>query len=256
MLEDIFISFVIYAFLGWLTEVIYAFYKHGEFVNRGFLHGPFCPIYGIGIVSVTTLLVNFKGNLVILYVLSIFITSILEYFTGYALEIFFHSTWWDYSNEKYNINGKICLKFSLLWGLACIIIVKVVDPFVSMLLYDFKIFLGYYENVFSSIIFLYFSTDIIVTLLSLYGFKSILQSFQSIQLKYTEEFTKLKENAQLNVEDIMKFKNEFRAKEEAIFNRITKNQRRLLYSFPNLTMKRNKLTLEIKKWLKERESEN
>ena len=96
MWEDLFIAFIIYSFLGWVTEVIFAFYKQKKFVNRGFLRGPFCPLYGIGVVLTTHLLFNFRNNIILLYILSVIITSALELITGYILDIFFHTTWWDY----------------------------------------------------------------------------------------------------------------------------------------------------------------
>ena len=254
MLNDLFvlfILFVIYSFLGWLTEVLYAFYKHRKFVNRGFLFGPFCPIYGIGVVLASKLLFNFKANIIILYILSVIITSALEYITSYILEIFFQSTWWDYSNQKYNINGKICLIFSLLWGLACVLIVKIVNPFVENLLSVFINLLGSYEKLFLEIVFLYFCADFIITLVSLFGFKRILLSLQNIKQKYNVEFAKLKENKQISMEDIIRFKNDFTLKQETIFNKITKNQKRILKAFPYINSKRYKLIEEIKKRIKE-----
>lgn len=251
MLKDLFIYFVIYSFLGWLTEVFYAFFKHRKFVNRGFLFGPFCPIYGFAVVLASKLLINFKSNIIILFILSVILTSVIEYITCYVLEIFFQSTWWDYSNEKYNIDGKICLKFSMLWGLACVFIVEIVNPIVQNISSAFTNLLGSYENLLLEIVFIYFCTDFIVTLVSLFGFKRILLSLQNIKQRYNEEFAKLKENTQISMEDIARFKNEFSLREENIFNKITKNQKRLLRAFPYINSKRYKLIEEIKKRIKE-----
>ena len=251
MLEDLFVLFVIYSFLGWITEIIYAFFKHRKFVNRGFLFGPFCPIYGIAIVLASQLLFNFKANIFILFILSVIITSVVEYITSYILEIFFQSTWWDYSNEKFNINGKICLKFSLIWGLACVFIVKITNPFVLNHLNILTRVFGSYEKLILEITFVYFCTDFIITLVSLFGFKRILLSLQNIKQKYNIEFAKLKENTQITMEDITRFKNEFSLKEETIFNKITKNQKRLLKAFPYINSKRYKLIEEIKKRIRE-----
>jgi len=251
MLENLFILFVIYSFLGWLTEVFYAFFKHRKFVNRGFLFGPFCPIYGIGVVMASKLLFGFRSNIILLYLLSVVLASALEYLTSYILEIFFQSTWWDYSNEKYNIDGKICLKFSLLWGLACVFVVEILNPFVVNIINLFTNLLGPYENLFLELVLLYFCTDFVITSISLFGFKRILFSFQNIKQKYNTEFAKLKENTQISLEDISRFKNEFALKEENIFNKITKNQQRLLKAFPYINSRRYKLIEEIKKRIKE-----
>ena len=122
--------FLIYGFVGWCTEVIFAAVNSGKFVNRGFLNGPICPIYGFGILAVVRLLKPFGNNILLLFVGSVLITSGLEYITGFLLEKLFHQKWWDYSDVPFNIQGYICLKFSLLWGLACMFIVEIIHPLV------------------------------------------------------------------------------------------------------------------------------
>lgn len=120
--------FFIYAFLGWCTEVSYAALKSGRFVNRGFLNGPVCPVYGCGAVIVLWVLEPLRGNLLLLFLGSVALTSLLEWLTGVVLERLFHQRWWDYSQEPFNLNGYICLRFSIAWGLACLFVVKLVHP--------------------------------------------------------------------------------------------------------------------------------
>lgn len=120
--------FFIYAFLGWCTEVSYAALKTGRFVNRGFLNGPVCPVYGFGVVIVLWVLEPLRGNLLLLFLGSVALTSLLEWLTGFALERLFHQRWWDYSQEPFNLGGYICLRFSAAWGLACLFVVKLVHP--------------------------------------------------------------------------------------------------------------------------------
>lgn len=120
--------FLIYAFLGWCTEVSYAALTTGKFVNRGFLNGPLCPIYGFGVIIVLTCLTPLQHNLPLLFLGSVLLTSLLEWLTGFVLEKLFHQRWWDYSNEPFNLNGYICLRFSIAWGLACLFVVKLVHP--------------------------------------------------------------------------------------------------------------------------------
>jgi len=91
--------FLIYAFIGWCTEVSYATLDAGKFVNRGFLNGPYCPIYGIGVLVVVVILTPLKNSLLILFIGSFVLTSVLEYITGYVLEKVFHNKWWDYSDK-------------------------------------------------------------------------------------------------------------------------------------------------------------
>ena len=106
--------FIIYAFIGWCTEVSYAALDRGIFVNRGFLNGPYCPIYGCGVLIVVVLLTPLKKNLLILYLGSFLLTSVLEFITGFVMEKVFHNKWWDYSDKPFNIMGYVCLKFSIL----------------------------------------------------------------------------------------------------------------------------------------------
>lgn len=122
--------FAIYSFLGWCTEVVYAAVNTGKFVNRGFLNGPVCSIYGFAIVGIIICLAPLKENLLILFIGSVFLTSFLEFVTGFVLEKLFHDKWWDYSGLPYNIHGYICLKFSLLWGMACVLVINVIHPMI------------------------------------------------------------------------------------------------------------------------------
>ena len=120
--------FFLYAFLGWCTEVSYAALRTGKFVNRGFLNGPVCPIYGCGVVVVLAGLEPLKGNFVLLFLGSVVLTSALEWATGFVLEKLFRQRWWDYSDKPFNLGGYICLEFSIMWGLACLFVVDILHP--------------------------------------------------------------------------------------------------------------------------------
>ena len=120
--------FFLYAFLGWCTEVSYAALRTGKFVNRGFLNGPVCPIYGCGVVVVLAGLEPLKGNFVLLFLGSVVLTSALEWATGFVLEKLFRQRWWDYSDKPFNLGGYICLEFSIMWGFACLFVVDILHP--------------------------------------------------------------------------------------------------------------------------------
>lgn len=123
--------FLIYSFLGWCVEVCYATLNTRKFINRGFLNGPYCPIYGVGVMTIMYFVFPLKNNMFILFIASMILTSILEFLTGFVLEKIFHYRWWDYSNVPFNIGGYICLKFSLMWGIACIMVVDIIHPIVN-----------------------------------------------------------------------------------------------------------------------------
>ena len=122
--------FFVYSFLGWCTEVAFAACKEHRFVNRGFLNGPFCPIYGFGVSMVIALLMPYRSNLILLYVASVVLVTVLEGVTGWAMDKLFHNKWWDYSKMPLNIGGYVCLLFSLIWGAACVVIIHWVHPVV------------------------------------------------------------------------------------------------------------------------------
>lgn len=126
--------FFVYGFLGWCTEVIFAAFKQHRFVNRGFLNGPICPIYGVGVTLVIACLEAFQSNLLLLYISSVILVTVLEGVTGWAMDKLFHNKWWDYSKLPFNIGGYICLLFSLIWGVACVFIVYFVHPLIHQVL--------------------------------------------------------------------------------------------------------------------------
>ena len=121
---------LIYSCLGWCAEVAFAAVRRGRFVNRGFLNGPVCPIYGTGMLIVLLVLEPVKENLALLFFGSMLFTSALEFLVGWALERFFHDKWWDYTNNPFNLRGYVCLEFSLVWGLACVLAVDVIHPLI------------------------------------------------------------------------------------------------------------------------------
>lgn len=126
--------FFAYSFLGWCAEVVFAALKNGRFVNRGFLNGPWCPIYGSGLVAVLYLLLPFQQNLLLLYLGSVVLTTAIEFVTGLGMEKLFHQRWWDYSKMPLNIGGYVCPLFSLIWGVACVLIVDVLHPRIAALI--------------------------------------------------------------------------------------------------------------------------
>lgn len=130
-IQVVFLYFVIYAFFGWVSETIYVGIGTKKIVNRGFLHSPVCPIYGFGALLVLFVLDPFYSYPVIVFLLGIVSTSALEYFTSWLMEVIFHASWWDYSKRKYNLNGRICLKNSILFGIMGLFAVYLIHPLVE-----------------------------------------------------------------------------------------------------------------------------
>ena len=116
--------FYIYCFLGWVWESCYVSAHKKKWVNRGFMHGPFLPIYGFGAITVLITTIPFKDNLVLVYICGMIGATILEYVAGEVMEYIFHVRYWDYSNQRFNLNGHICLMSSLAWGAFSILMIK------------------------------------------------------------------------------------------------------------------------------------
>ena len=177
--------FFIYGFLGWCTEVAYAAVKEGKFVNRGFLNGPICPIYGIGVSTVIHFLQPVADQWILLYILSTILVTLLEGATGFLLEKLFHHRWWDYSEMKYNINGRICLETLIPFGLLGCFAIYVVNPIIFSLFDIVDIFI---LKILALILFIVFVIDFIISL-------KIINSFKDTSIKFlkkdnTEEITK------------------------------------------------------------------
>lgn len=133
-LETSFLLFIIYSLLGWLMEEILVSIKEKKIVDRGFLIGPICPIYGCGALLITIVLAKYHNDILVLFVLATVLGAILEYFTSYIMEKLFKVRWWDYSQNKYNLNGRICLTTSICFGILGVLMIHFLNPFFLYLL--------------------------------------------------------------------------------------------------------------------------
>ena len=177
------ILFAVYSGMGWLCESVYCSFCEHRWVNRGFLNGPFCPIYGFGGLLVIVILTPFAGKLAplpelfVFFVLGAVSTSVLEYATGYALEKLFHTSWWDYSHDKFNIRGRVCLKNSLLFGLMAVFAIKLLHPAVLALLEKIPPLLA---PLLAGGLIVYFLFDCAVTVLGILQMNGKLEQLQQV----------------------------------------------------------------------------
>lgn len=121
--------FFIFSCLGWILETLYSFIVLGHFTNRGFLFGPICPIYGFGALILIIFLGRYKNNALKLFTYSAIVFSIFEYFVSYMLEALFQTYWWDYTNDFFNLNGRISIFYSFAWGISAIIFCGHIYPY-------------------------------------------------------------------------------------------------------------------------------
>ena len=123
--------FFLYSFLGWAMESLYISFGQRKLINTGFLYGPFCPIYGFGAVVLYVLLIRLQGRPLIIFCVGFFVLSIWEYFVGFLLEKLFKTKYWDYSNNRFNINGRVCLLNSIYWGFLSIFFIEIWNPLIE-----------------------------------------------------------------------------------------------------------------------------
>lgn len=169
--------FFIYAVLGWCVEVIHAALKRGRFENRGFLNGCWCPIYGVGVVLVLLCLTPININVFVLFLVSMVLTSILEFVVGFVLEKLFKTKWWDYSKEHFNIKGYVCVKYSILWGLACVLVVDLVHPMIAHLIHITPALAQY---IICGVLTVAFVVDGIFTIIQLVAYKKNIIALEKI----------------------------------------------------------------------------
>lgn len=202
--------FVIYSIIGWLMETTMVFIHTKKFINRGFLIGPYCPIYGFGAILMILYLTQYKDNILTVFILGAVTCSILEYLTSYFMELLFKTRWWDYSNHKFNLNGRICGQNSILFGVGGIVIIYITQPLVVKLL-DFiptTIF-----NITTILALLIMVIDEILSLNIVNKFKHTLTTID-LKKDSTQEFTKVVR--------------------ETLINNHKTFQKRLVQAYPNL----------------------
>ena len=240
--------FIIYAFLGWCSEVAFAAVNKGKFVNRGFLNGPVCPIYGVGMLIVVLCLWSLRDRPLLLFLGSALLTTALEFVTGFVLERVFHDKWWDYSDMPFNIKGYVCLKFTILWGLAASFIIGAIHRFIYMLIEKTPFVLGVILlAVFSAA----FIADFIVTLTALVKLPKKLKAMAEAERALRAVSDKIGENisdttiaakekgealAEENKPRLEELKAEYEKKKKELSAMLERNfvQRRIFKAFPNL----------------------
>ena len=180
--------FYIYCFLGWCFESGYATIKQRKLTNRGFLRGPYIPIYAFGAIFVLIITDNFQGSILSVYFSGLIAATVLEYITGYVMEKLFKVKYWDYSDHKFNLNGYISLSTSIAWGFLSVLLTEVLQVnvyrFVSMLTeHDLKISIAITSTV--------FSLDLILSIKAAFSIAKAYAALERAKLEFLEVKDKL-----------------------------------------------------------------
>lgn len=185
--ELYFMLFITYSFIGWVIEVMNELIINKKIVNRGFLIGPYCPIYGCGAILMILFIKN-TGDVIGTFLKIVFICAILEYTTSYWMEKLFKTRWWDYSKNKYNINGRICLETMFLFGIGGCILLYLVNPFITGI---YQMIPNLLMTIITVLLFIIFISDIILSFNIINGLKN---TFISPKKDSTEEISKMRGN--------------------------------------------------------------
>ena len=180
--------FFIYSFAGWLMESMLETIRKKKFINRGFLIGPYCPIYGAGVLLITILLAKYNDDILITFFMSLIICGMLEYATSYIMEKIFKARWWDYSYRKFNINGRICLETLIPFGIAGTFITFVANPFLLDYINMIPIVI---LNIFSILFSIIFIIDVIVSFKIIFNLKEMSREFKDNTIEISSKVKKI-----------------------------------------------------------------
>lgn len=237
-LSLLFMKFLLFCVLGYLAEMTMCAIVDRKITNRGFLCGPVIPIYGVGSIALIWLLTPFKDHPLLIFILGVVITTIIEYITSYLLEKIFHNKWWDYSNNKYNINGRICLLNSLLFGIGALVVIYFANPWISEFLLQIK---DSFLITFSIIFFLIFIFDIVYSCIVAYSLRNRIIIVENLKNEKLSKIPGLLE--QMLTKRLKNVKG------------IKKYPSRLLKAFPNL-FKNNQKEFDLMKKIALKEKEH
>ena len=186
---DILWYFMIYSVVGWMIEVAFHAVTVGKVINRGFLNGPLCPVYGCGVVTVLSMLYIIgevtgletdlkKASALLLFAIGIIFATLIELIAGFLLDKFFHARWWDYRDRRFNLNGYICLEFSIIWGLAIAFVLRVIQPTFVSLIDLIPVIVGHILLIFMYFVFV---ADIIITVMTILKLNSQLEHMRKME---------------------------------------------------------------------------
>ena len=254
--------FVIYSFGGWVLESIYKTCMQKKAVNSGFIFGPFCPIYGFGAVILYLFLDGFKSNFVIVFIVGVIIFSIWECLVGYLLEKIFNTKYWDYTKEKFNYKGRICLRMSLVWGILGVFFIYVLHPIVSNFVY--KIPLEILKPILALIL-ISMIIDLIFSSIKIKNIEIRLSKLKEIQVALNQKVLEIKNiqglktlsTKNIQIDSLKKTIEELKKAESILKLKLYKKIIRLKRAFPtmksqNITEFLNQKLESIKKDKKER----
>lgn len=223
-------------------ESIFRSIMEKKIINTGFLKGPICPIYGIGAIIMFTFLQSLENNIVLLFLASIIILTLWEYIVGVMLEKMFHTRYWDYSDHKFNIQGRICLSNSIYWGVLGVVFVKYIHPNIQNLVQKVDIKLLYFIV---TILMVAFIVDMIKSIVKIKNIKSTLEKIEELNKEIREKIKEIKilpkeiqeKEKLIAAEKLQKLVEDLKKRRNRTIKHLYKNVYRLKKAFPAIDTK-------------------
>lgn len=223
--------FLLYSFFGWCIESAYKSICEKRLVNSGFLYGPFCPIYGYGAIIMYIFLEDVSSKPFITFCLGFVVLSIWEYLVGVFLEKVFHRTYWDYSNNKFNLQGRVCLLNSIFWGVLGVLFIDVIHPFVTGVLSNIDQSLIIYCDI---IIAIAFVVDTVASIMSNFSIAAKLKHVEELNTSIKEKLEEIKQKGKGVEQSLQDTLEELKSKRAKIIRKSYKQILRLKRAFPSL----------------------
>lgn len=239
--------FFVYSFVGWLNEVVLIRISSGRFVNRGFLIGPYCPVYGTGGVLITLFLTKYQGDCLVIFGMSMLLCTILEYVVSWMMEVLFHARWWDYSEKPMNINGRVWIGNACLFGIAGVLVIEGVNPIFFHFLSCFSI---HSLRIFAFLLILGISFDFVFSFVTIYHFRHLAleltqDATEEIVAMVKLETQELKEHIRNDVEikarKLFEYQQQKASELRERFNQKNFLHRRLMQAYPHFELRNKKI---------------
>lgn len=238
-MEVYFFWFMVYSIFGWIYESILCSLRERRLINRGFLNGPYCPIYGFGAI-IDIFFLGKLENPISIFLLGALLACSLEYFTSWAMEKLFHARWWDYSSRRFNIKGRICLLGAVVFGMFAVVLLKVVHPVVYEYTYRIE---KSRLNIISAALFLIFFFDTIYTIIKLSKFEEKLKELTYLMNNLISGNNGYRRLILEKIKDIESYGEDKLARIN-ILKKLNFQERRILKAFPKLKSLRYNETLQ------------
>ena len=235
-LFNLFAYFMFYSIAGWGLESVYRSFCEKKFINTGFLKGPFCPIYGVGTIIKLLILKDFQKNIILLFIVSFLMLSFWEYIVGVVLEKIFKTRYWDYSKNKINFKGRVCLFNSVCWGILGVLFIKYIHPFVEKNMEFINPII--LKNI-VLVITILLIIDMIISIISTINIKTALEKIEELNKQIKEKLEEVKSltNKDIKTELVDGMQNKIhilKKKKNKLFRRLYRHVYRLKKAFPDL----------------------